>query len=348
MDLEGLGNPAALWRRWVLYAAGRAALGEGGCEIRRTDSCGHLDDGGDAWLRMRRFGGNRAVLWGHHPRLRIDGSFRDELLDTAPDWAYDVDSAHAIRSVGFVGWYAHGSWSSVPARLPAEIGSLLAPVASDEVLRAWWRSTWPDASDERLAAVLDRPEGTTLAAVVGAAAAARAEKQVGLGRAWAGRPLSDTATAHLRQQIHLQMRSSEELGDRGHPARPTLLRQWARVHLTGAPFRHGVCAVGVEQGAAFVASATDNGLTEPALRALDNVLMELRMLETDERSGAWMFARVASDGRSVDLDRSYDTWPAWYVPPGPGPTMSSLHAEMDQRSPEWRPPWASLLPAERF
>ncbi len=348
MDLQDLGTPAALWRRWVLLAAGRAALGERGCEIRRQDSCAHLDDGADAWLRMRRLGGNRAVVWGHHPRLRPDERFRDELLDTAPDWSYDVDSAHAVRDVGFLGWYAQGSWSSVPGALPAEVAEMLAPLGSDAVLADWWRAAWPDATDASLATVLDRPEGPALEDVLGSAAAHRAGKQVALGRAWAGHPLSATATAHLREQIHLQMRSSEELGDRGHPARPALLRQWARVNLTGAPFRHAVCAVGVERGDGFVASATNSGLADAEQRSIDNVLMELRMSETDEKSGAWLFARVSSDGRSASVDRAYDTWPAWYVAPAGGPTMASLHAEMDQRAPDWRPPWASLLPVERF
>jgi len=347
VNLQELGAPAALWRRWVLLAAGRAALGDHTCEIRRQDSCAHLGEGA-AWLRMRRLAGNRAVLWGHHPDLKPDVSLRDELLDTAPDWSYDVDSAHAVRDVGFLGWYAHSSWSSVPSHMPDEIGAMLAPIASDAVLAEWWRTTWPDATDAHLAAVLQRPDGPTLSAVVGAAAATRAGKQVARGRDWAGRPLSATATAHLRQQIHLQMRSSVELGDRGHPARPALLRQWAHVNLTGAPFRHAVCAVGVEQGGAFVRSATNSGLADAEQRSLDNVLMELRMTETDEKSGAWLFARITSDGRSATVERAYDTWPAWYVAPAAGPTMSALHAEMEQRAPGWRPAWAGLLPSERF
>ena len=347
MDLQELGAPAALWRRWVLLAAGRAALGARGCEIRRHDSCAHLGDGA-AWLRMRRLGGNRAVLWGHHPDLKPDSSLRDELLDTAPDWSYDVDSAHAVRDVGFLGWYAHGSWSSVPATMPTEIGAMLAPIACDDVLARWWHTTWPDATDDLVAAALERPEGPTLASVVGAAAALRAGKQVALGRQWAGHPLSDTATAHLREQIHLQMHSSRELGDRGHPSRPALLRQWAQVNLTGASFRHAVCALGVEHGGGFVPSSTDAGLGQAEQRSLDNVLMELRMTETDEKSGAWLFARITGDGRSAQVERAYDTWPDWYVAPAAGPTMSSLHAEMDQRAPTWRPAWARLLPTERF
>ena len=215
---------------------------------------------------------------------------------------------------------------------------MLEPSRSDEVLADWWRTTWPDATAERLAAVLEGPEGPALAAVVGAASATRAGKQVALGRAWAGHPLSATATAHLREQIHLQMRSSPELGDRGHPARPALLRQWARVNLDRRP----VPACRVRRGRRARRRVRrrrrpTTGLADAEQRSIDNVLMELRMTETDEKSGAWLFARVTSDGRSAEVDRAYDTWPAWYVAPAAGPTMSALHAEMDQRAPDVAP-----------
>ena len=61
---------------------------------------------------------------------------------------------------------------------------------------------------------------------------------------------------------------------------------------------------------------TDGGLAAAEQRSLDNVLTELRMTETDEKSGAWLFARITSDGRSAEVERAYDTWPAWYVAPG--------------------------------
>ncbi|MDQ6641053.1 MAG: hypothetical protein M3Y66_00970, partial [Actinomycetota bacterium] len=137
-----------------------------------------------------------------------------------------------------------------------------------------------------------------------------------------------------------------ELTDRGHPKRPTLLRQWARVNVTGQPFRHAVCAVGPGSSPVFVRAAKNTGLSEPDIRSLDNVLNELRMLETDEQSGAWLFARVSCDGRSVELDRRYDTWPGWYVAPGAGPAFLGLQHEMAQRSPRWRPAWSTLLPTD--
>jgi hypothetical protein len=91
--------------------------------------------------------------------------------------------------------------------------------------------------------------------------------------------------------------------------------------------------------------AVDNrGLPEPETRSLENVLNELRLLETDESTGAWLFARVSSNGRSVELDRRYDSWPGWYVAPAAGPSLTGLHLEMSRRAPRWRPPWSTLLP----
>jgi hypothetical protein len=330
----------------VLLAAGHAALGRPGCEIRRSDGCGQLQDDRGGWVRMRRLGGNRAIVWSHHPDLEVGPGLESELLDSAPDWAYDADRAVAWRedAVGHLAWFAHASWSAAPGPLPAGSETLLGPIASDERIRAWWRSAWPDASDERLDVVLEQPEATALAAVVGAAPAARAARQVGLGRAWAEHRISDAATSHLRAQIYAQMRGALELSDRGHPKRPALLRHWARVNVTGLPFRHAICAVGPGSSPVFVRAANNNGLAEAQMRSLDNVLHELRMLETDEHSGAWLFARVSCDGRSIEVDRRYDTWPSWYVAPGAGPALAGLHHEMVQRVPRWRPPWATLLP----
>lgn len=297
---------------------------------------------------MRRLAGNRAILWTHHPHLEVGESVEHVLLDSAPDWAYDAERAVAWRddAVGHLAWFAHGSWSSAPGPLPAAAQALLATIRTDETLAEWWRATWPEASDDRLDVVLQEPEATALAAVVGAAAASRAARQVALGRGWVGHSISDAATGQLRTQIYAQMRGGDELSDRGHPGRPTLLRQWARVNVDGLPFRHAICAVGAGSSPVFVRAANNTGLPDAGMLSLDNVLGELRMIETDEQSGAWLFARVAGDGRSVQLDRRYDTWPGWYVAPGQGPSLAGLHHEMAQRSPHWRPAWSSLLPAD--
>lgn len=327
-------------------AAGHAALGRPGCEIQRHDGCGHLEDDAGHWLRMRRLGTNRAILWGHDPGIEAGDGYVSELLDSAPDWAYDADRAQAWHGdgVGYVAWYAQGDWSSTPDHHSVGADALLTTVGTDEAVHAWWRAAWPDASPDQLAVVLQEPEATALASVVGAPAAARAGQQVALGRGWSSHQMSDAATSHLREQIYAQMRTAEELVDRGHPKRPTLLRQWATVNLPGLPFRHAVCAVGPGSAPRLVGAVNNSGLPAPKRRSLDNVLNELRMLETDQGSGAWLFARVACDGRSVELDRRYDGWPGWYVAPATRPSLNGLYLEMTQRDPRWRPPWSTLLP----
>ncbi len=249
--------------------------------------------------------------------------------------------------MGFLAWYAHGSWSSVPSAVPASVAALLSPVGSDDAVSSWWRAAWPDAETEHVAAALAEPDATSLPAVLGPAAAARAGRQVGLGRAWSTRQLSDAATVHLRSQIHAQMRVGTEIADRGHAPRPPLLRQWARVSSSARSFSHAVCALGPSTAPVAVRAPGNRGLSEAQALALENVLMELRMVETDESAGAWLFARVTGNGRSVTMERAFDRWPSWYDGPT-GPTMTSLHAEMSQRSSRWRPSWAALLPADRY
>ena len=348
MELSALGPPATVWQRWTLVAAGEAARGGDGAEIRRVDGCAHLAGPDGAWLRMRRMVGDRAVLWGHHPGLPSDARFTDELRDMAPDWAWEPDTAHALREVGFLAWHAHGQWWSVPSPVPDVVVPLLADVSSHTRLLERWQTRWPDAGEDQLRAVMSEPDRASFARLVPPRDAARAARQVELGRGWTTQQLSQTATAHLRAQVHAQMRSCAELSDRGHPPRPPLVRQWARVNAGTTAFRHAVSALGAGRTPGLVASEDDNGLTEPQVRSLDNVLLELRMEETDPVAGAWMFARVTGDGRTVSLERAYDSWPRWYVAPGNGPTMGALHDEMAERSYPWRPRWSALLPTDRF
>jgi hypothetical protein len=48
------------------------------------------------------------------------------------------------------------------------------------------------------------------------------------------------------------------------------------------------------------------------------------------------------------VERCYDWWPAW-MPRSPfaGPSVRALRREMDDRVPDFRPPWADLLPPIR-
>ncbi|HEX7716425.1 MAG TPA: hypothetical protein VF416_03980, partial [Marmoricola sp.] len=77
--------------------------------------------------------------------------------------------------------------------------------------------------------------------------------------------------------------------------------------------------------------------------SLTNVLHELHRAEAGEESGAWIAARVRFDGTRISLDRAFDSLPVWCN--GAGPTLRALSWEMQQRSPRWRPAWATLLPS---
>jgi hypothetical protein len=140
----------------------------------------------------------------------------------------------------------------------------------------------------------------------------------------------------LRDQIHRQMRDTVDR-DRHLPLRPTLLARWARVTEPPRPFEHVVL---VDEGR--LVAATDVPLADTAALSLANVLRELHRVEAGEESGAWIAARVRFDGARITLDRAFDHLPEWY--PGPGPTLRALSWEMRQRSPRWRPAWATLLP----
>ena len=147
--------------------------------------------------------------------------------------------------------------------------------------------------------------------------------------------------SRLRHQIHDQMRESSET-DRMLMRRPPILVQWSRINGPSVPFEHAVLAV--RRG--FRPCATNTPLPETAEHTLTNVLRSLHTEEASEDSGAWLFARVVSDGVVISVDRAFDSWPRWYPTAhvSQGPALEDLAWEMSQRQPQWRPAWASLLP----
>ena len=118
--------------------------------------------------------------------------------------------------------------------------------------------------------------------------------------------------------------------------------QWSRINGPGVPFEYAVMAVRDR----ITPAPTNTRLPAPAQRSLTNVLRNLHREEASEESGAWLFARVTSDGVVVRFDRAFDSWPAWYQVQhaSQGPSLDDLAWEMGQRAPQWRPTWASLLP----
>ena len=125
--------------------------------------------------------------------------------------------------------------------------------------------------------------------------------------------------------------------------RPPALVQWSRINGPGVPFEYAVMAVRDR----ITPAPTNTRLAAPAERTLTNVLRNLHSQEASEQSGAWLFARVTSDGVVVRLDRAFDSWPAWYQVQhaSEGPSLDDLAWEMRQRDPLWQPAWASLLPS---
>jgi hypothetical protein len=142
----------------------------------------------------------------------------------------------------------------------------------------------------------------------------------------------------LKVQIHRQMRDTHER-DRALPERPTLLARWARVAEPWPPFEH---AVMIDDEGQLAPVREEAPLVDSLMRTMTNVLHELHRVEAGDESGGWIVARVRYDGSRITLDRAFDSLPAWYD--GKGPTLRALSWEMQQRSPRWRPAWASLLP----
>ncbi len=81
---------------------------------------------------------------------------------------------------------------------------------------------------------------------------------------------------------------------------------------------------------------TNTPIPDPARHSLTNVLHALHSDEATEESGAWLFARVTSDGVVVRFDRAFDSWPEWYQVhhSDQGPSLEDLAWEMSQRTPD--------------
>ena len=309
MEADDLASADDLWWSWAVLAdCGR--LPEGAMtELDAREHVLHyrLEE---SWASMQRIGGGRAVIWG-----RVAGAVKDavsERLDPlhgAPDWARSDAVWRATRAArpGFLAWYSRDGWDTSTTGMFDGVVDLLVPL-----LRA---------DPHLVAAARARTTGSILLLEAHGVAHVAAQ---------------GTIRNRLKTQIHRQMRDTRER-DRGLPERPTLLARWVRI-AEPPPLEHLVL---VDEGEA-VGARPDVRLPEAALKSLTNVLQELHTAEADEESGAWIVARVRYDGHRITLDRAFDSLPAWYA--GPGPTLRALSWEMAQRSPRWRPAWASLLP----
>ncbi len=130
--------------------------------------------------------------------------------------------------------------------------------------------------------------------------------------------------------------------DRMLMQRPPSLVQWSRINGPAIAFEYAVMVMRDK----ITPAPTNTRLPAPIVRTLTNVVRSLHREEASEESGAWLFARVTSDGVGVRFDRAFDSWPEWFQlhHASDGPTLDDLAWEMGQRVPQWRPTWASLLP----
>lgn len=323
VEPEELPEAEDLWWSWAVLAALHRAVGNTACRFHSRDLVLALDGTDGSWLRMQRTFGSRIVLWG---RSAVAPPSALDARRGAPDWALTDATLEAWPT--FMAWHVHGEWdTSAPGEDEGAI-HLLRPILT---------------MDPRVVDLGRRGELTPdqLAAYAHGEALEAAAELLQQAAAPAPATPRGSVRTRLRDQIHQQMRDAEET-DRVLLQRPPALVHWARVNGPGVPFEHAVMA----QRDGLVATKARTRLPEPTARSLHNVLGELHRAEASEESGAWLFARVVSDGVTLRLDRAFDGWPSWFevTYAEQGPSLEELAWEMSQRTPRWRPAWATLLP----
>ena len=323
MEPDDLPAAEDLWWSWVVLAALHRAVGNKACQFRARDLVLTLDSQDGAWLRMQKTHGSRSVLWG---RSALAPDSPPDARPGAPDWA--LSDATEERCPTFLAWYAHGEWDTSSPYDDVGAIHLLRPLLT---------------VDPRIVSLAreGRLNPEELAAYAHGDHLEEAAEIVRLAAATAPRSSRGSVRWRLRDQIHGQMRDTEDV-DRELMQRPPILVQWSRANGPGVPFDYDVMAL---QGR-IIPSVVNSRLPVHVVRSLTNVLRTLHQEEASEDSGAWLFARVTSDGVVVRLDRAFDSWPPWYQVrhSSQGPSLEDLAWEMAQRAPHWRPAWASLLP----
>jgi len=323
VEPDELPDAEDLWWSWVVLAALHRAVGDESCRFEADDLVLALDGADGSWLRMQRSHGRRVTLWG---RSALAPPSPPDARSGAPDWALS-EATEDCRPT-FLAWHAHGEWDTSSPCIDSGAIHLLRPLLTVdpravELVRAGQASPEelaPYANGEHLA------EAAELVRQAGARATRRSRGSVGF---------------RLRDQIHGQMRDAEEF-DRMLMQRPPTLVHWSRINGPAIPFEYAVMVIRDQ----IRPSRTNTPLPEPAAHSLTNVLSSLHREEANEESGAWLFARVTSDGVVVRFERAFDSWPAWYQVhhASEGHSLEDLAWEMGQRTREWQPAWASLLP----
>jgi hypothetical protein len=311
MEADDLASADDLWWSWAVLADADLLPEDAASELDTDEHVMHYRLG-DSWASMQRISGGRAVIWGRVSEAATDAvTARIDVLSGAPDWASSDAVWRSIRVTrpGFLAWYSRDGWDTSTTGMFDGVIDLLAPL-----LRADPRRVAAARAGDTDSLLLKEAHGVARVAAQG------------------------TIRNRLKEQIHRQMRDTVER-DRRLPERPTLLARWARITDPRVPFEHVVC---VDEGE-LVALTHDLPLSDAATASLTNVLHELHRAEAGDDSGAWIAARVRFDGARITLDRAFDSLPSWYI--GQGPSLRALGWEMHQRTPRWRPAWATLLPS---
>lgn len=330
VEPEDIPLPRELWWSAVVLAALQRATAYAdatpGCRFERDTMLVALDLADGSWLRVQRCPGERYVLWGRSamaPEAPLDA--RRE----APDWA--LSRATDPGRPTFVAWWAHGEWD---ASSPQDEGVplLLRPLLTVNPHLVGLAATGALAAEDLAGAVPVVGTPSDLAAATSLLVDAAGP---------APRLTRGTRVSRLRDQVHQQMREATE-ADRMLLQQPPELVRWAQVHGPRRGFEHAVMVRRHE----LVEAPANTALPRAARRTLAHVLRDLHRQESAPDHGAWLFARVRSDGVVTRFDRAFDHWPSWWrvAHPAQGPTLDELAWEMGQRAPAWRPSWSSLLP----
>ncbi|WP_156384169.1 hypothetical protein [Marmoricola sp. Leaf446] len=331
MEPDALPPPEDLWWSWACVAALALLADDAGHDEHVLDLPAlvlRLDRADGSWLRMQPTRGGRWVLWG---RSADAPTAPPDARRGAPDWT--LSEATDEGRPTFVCWWAHEEWdTSTSVEDPGAVPLLRALLGADPELCEAARSGRVTDADLRRHAPADVDDLRVLQALDLLADARTPPPLLPRG------PVRE----RLRDQLHRQMREAPDR-ERALIQQPPAVVRWAQVSGPTSPFEYAVMA----RRDRLVPAPTNTRLPAAAERTLVTLLHVLHHDEASAQSGAWLFARVASDGVVVEFERAFDSYPSWWrvLHPEQGPALDDLAWEMGQRHPDWRPAWASLLPA---
>ncbi|BBH64087.1 hypothetical protein ACTI_07720 [Actinoplanes sp. OR16] len=364
--------PGLLWTRWATLGAALTGLGHAG--VWSIDDRGAaLDDRDTGWARFALLDGRRAVLYGSSSTSPSADQL--DLLTGAPDWLPWDDLTPL--TLGFVIWHENGRWSRVRYHdgLLDGMTDLLQPLlTADNTITALLAAAGPGGSREaasRLLALAVRAELTPdglrelLGDAVDTGAALAVATRAGLvpgssaPRIPPGRRPPMRRVRRLSQGEHdrLVWAAMQDATELRRPAPPDTdeleaLILWLREH---SPAGDGRCTLLAYADA--TSFSAQSGSLPPAdepgseryagFRRLTELVRTLRRAESDPRYGRWLYLRIETSAGGVQIERRYDSWPAWWHDDGvSGPWRTNLQEEMDGRLPAYRPSWVALLDPE--